>query len=403
MLGDMHSLDVRYDTDPATMTAAVRSADGEQQVLLVEDDAADALLFNELVSIAGEQFSITHVTTMGEALPLAASSDCAVVDLGLPDAAGVDAVTTLRAEAPQLAIVVLTGSNDRSRAIAAVGSGAQDYLVKGEIDGDRLAKAIRYAVERRRAEVAEQQLLLAQQRQAEIRRLSRGLLPLLHVSHHDLDVAVCYRPGASAELGGDFFDAVTLPDGSVRAVIGDVCGHGPLEAALGVALRIAWRTMVVSGAVPEDTIASVATMLQLEREDEGLYTTLCDITFDPGRRKLAVRRHGHPPPLLLSSQIEWVEPGSPAMPIGFGAHRPAAVELIDVPPAASVLLLTDGIYEGRHLDGRLGMEGLRVLVSELVDRGLTGDALLEALVRETALRHGGDLDDDVALLWLGTS
>ena len=387
----------------ATMMTVVRSADGEQQILLVEDDAGDALLFSELLSIAGDPVAITHVQTMGEALPLAAGSDCAVVDLGLPDAAGLDAVTTLRVAAPQLAIVVLTGTNDRTRAIAAVGSGAQDYLVKGEIDGDRLAKAIRYAVERRRAEVAEQQLLLAQQRQAEIRRLSRGLLPLLHVAHDDLDVAVCYRPGASAELGGDFFDAVTLADGTVRAVIGDVCGHGPLEAALGVALRIAWRTMVVSGALPEETIASVATMLHLEREDDGVYATLCDVTLDPDGRTLTVRRHGHPPPLLLSSRVEWVEPGSPAMPIGFGAHRSAAIERIAVPPAASVLLLTDGIYEGRHLDGRLGMEGFRVLVGELLGQGLTGDALLEALVRETALRHGGDLDDDVALLWLGTT
>ena len=192
------------DPRPAATVAPLRSADGEQRILLVEDDDGDALLFSELLSLAGAPFPITHARTMGEAVPLAAAFDCAVVDLGLPDAAGLDALTTLRSEAPHLAIVVLTGLRDRSRAIAAVSGGAQDYLVKGEVDGDGLARAIRYSIERFRADEATKQLLVTEQRQAENARLARGLLP-----HPAIDGAVSvhtrYRPGADALLGGDFF------------------------------------------------------------------------------------------------------------------------------------------------------------------------------------------------------
>ena len=60
-----------------------------------------------------------------------------------------------------------------------------------------------------------------------------------------------YRPGrANALLGGDFYDVVETPDGTVHAVIGDVCGHGAAEAAIGVCLRVAWRSLVLAGETP---------------------------------------------------------------------------------------------------------------------------------------------------------
>ena len=133
------------------------------------------------------------------------------------------------------------------------------------------------------------------------RAVARGLLPLLRLEGRPLDAATRYQPGATAVLGGDFLDAIALADGTVRAVIGDVCGHGPSEAALGVALRIAWRTATIDDRSPHDVLAAVSRMLALEREAD-LYATLCDVTISPDLRRLDVHRHGHPPPLLLAAR-----------------------------------------------------------------------------------------------------
>jgi DNA-binding response OmpR family regulator len=84
-----------------------------------------------------------------------ANYDVVVLDLSLPDGFGVDTVARLLAEAPTAPIVVLTGLDDDRSAVDAVRSGAQDYLVKGKFDGPMLARVLRYAIERTRAQQAQ--------------------------------------------------------------------------------------------------------------------------------------------------------------------------------------------------------------------------------------------------------
>jgi serine phosphatase RsbU (regulator of sigma subunit) len=371
------------------------------RLLLVEDDDGDALLVEESLLDSGERFHTTRATSVGAAVPVAAGHDCALVDLGLPDAEGLEAVVRLRERAPDLAIVVLTGLDDRERGTAAVGAGAQDYLVKGQVDGYALAKSVHFAIERRRAERDGLRLLLAERQRAENDRIARGLLPVLDVDGPDLHAATRYRPGAEALLGGDFYDAVVRDDGTVRAVIGDVCGHGPAEAAVGVALRIAWRTMELTGATPEATLAAVERVIRDERDQTAPFVTLCDVTIEPSTRQLTIRRHGHPSPLLLTPEVAWLDAAKPAPPLGITTHADADAVTVALPERWSLLLLTDGIYEGRAGDDRLGMDGLVEVLATEVPRGSAAD-LLDGLIAAATARHGGDLDDDVALLWLGT-
>ena len=213
---------------------------------------------------------------------------------------------------------MLTGLDDERRGVEAVAAGAQDYLVKGTTSGVLLARALRYAVERRRAELTQQQLSIAQLEARENARLERGLLPEPLVSDPALELATHYRPGRRrALLGGDFFDAVQRPDGTVHVVIGDVCGHGPDEAALGVCLRIAWRTLVLAGrAGSRHPRARCRTCCVAERYADHVFTTVCMVSLDPGRADAEIRLAGHPPPLLLA--------GGPAEALAPGAARPAA-------------------------------------------------------------------------------
>ena len=110
---------------------------------------------------------------------------------------------------------MLTGLDDEQRGIEAVAAGAQDYLVKGQIDGQLLARAVRYAVERRRADESRQQLEVARLQAEENARLERGLLPAPLVSDPSLTLSRDYRPGRRrALLGGDFYDVVEARRGA---------------------------------------------------------------------------------------------------------------------------------------------------------------------------------------------
>src|SRR5205085_1363435 len=93
--------------------------------------------------------------------------------------------------------------------------------------------------------------------------------------------ATYYQPGRNlAVLGGDFFDVVETPDGRVRAVIGDVMGHGPDEAALGVHLRVAWRTLVLAGVDEDRILSTLSRLLTADKSAGGRFVTACDITID---------------------------------------------------------------------------------------------------------------------------
>ena len=100
-----------------------------------------------------------------------------LLDLNLPDARGLEAVTQILAAAPGAPVVVLTGLAEESAGLAAVAAGAQDYLIKGQSAPDVFSRAIRYAVQRKHAERASAALQLSALRAEENARLERGLLP----------------------------------------------------------------------------------------------------------------------------------------------------------------------------------------------------------------------------------
>jgi len=123
-------------------------------VLLVEDNPADARLVRELLREVGPPITLTHADRLRQAIEYlrAGGFNAVLLDLGLPDSEGLDTFARTLAEAGEAPIVVLTGLADEDLAVRAVREGAQDYLVKGRVDGRLLSHAVRYAVERRRVE-----------------------------------------------------------------------------------------------------------------------------------------------------------------------------------------------------------------------------------------------------------
>ena len=125
------------------------------RVLLVEDSVADARFVREtLFETDRNGFDLVHVRRLSEALARLSSEsfDAVLLDLGLPDARGLEALSPVRDAVPDVPVVVLSGLSDEDVAVEAVQSGAQDYLLKGQGDGGLIARSLRYAVERKRAE-----------------------------------------------------------------------------------------------------------------------------------------------------------------------------------------------------------------------------------------------------------
>ena len=369
------------------------------RILLVEDDDGDAVLVEELLAITGADVDIVRAQSLADAIRHAGPQlDCVLLDLDLPDAQGLTALLRLKEVQPDVAVLVLTGFADEQRGVAAVGAGAQDYLVKGQIDGAGLLRAVRYAVERRRAEEAGRQLEVARVQAEENARLERGLLPAPLVDDPELLFSALYRPGRRrALLGGDFYDAVQDASGAVHAIIGDVSGHGPDEAALGVCLRIAWRTLVLGGHDQTELLHTLQVVHDHERHSPWVFTTLCMATIAPDRSTLTLRLAGHPAPLLVSGEGVIALDGLPAdPPLGVVEDATWRAREHALPLRWSLLLYTDGLVEGRTGEGpeRLGDAGLTAMV-----RGALGDdpaALVAALVERAEDLNGGPLLDDVA-------
>jgi len=120
------------------------------RILVIEDNPGDARLLREMFNEVPAERTLSQVGTLREAeAHLAAHQvDLILLDLGLPDSQGLDAVRRARAAAPRVPLVVLTGFDDEALAAQALKEGAQDYLIKGEIDAKSLLRALRYAIER---------------------------------------------------------------------------------------------------------------------------------------------------------------------------------------------------------------------------------------------------------------
>jgi PleD family two-component response regulator len=139
------------------ITSEVR-ADGKptiMRVLLVEDNPGDLRLIAEaLRESPSVEFRITSRALLGDAIEQLETVpfDAVLLDLSLPDSQGLSTVQRLLAAAPGMPTVVLTGVDDEELGSRAIASGAQEFLVKGQVDGDTLRRTLRYAIERCRLE-----------------------------------------------------------------------------------------------------------------------------------------------------------------------------------------------------------------------------------------------------------
>lgn len=208
-----------------------------------------------------------------------------------------------------------------------------------------------------------------------------------------------YRAAAEHMLiGGDFLEAVPLADGRLAVLIGDICGHGPREAAFGAALRAGWKSIALGGkSDPAEWVEALdASFFRDGRIDT--YATMCTGYLDLEARVTRLVNLGHPPPVLLATSARPLElPAEP--PLGLGLVETWTASDIEW-AGEPVLFYTDGLIENPLAQGpaqRWGVEGLVAWLNEHPPT-VTADGLTELVDGATAER---DLRDDIAVLLVG--
>ncbi|MEY2466098.1 MAG: phosphoserine phosphatase RsbU/P, partial [Verrucomicrobiota bacterium] len=233
---------------------ADRSHAPKIRALLIEDNPGDARLIQFMLEEAATNlFEIERADRLDAALERLARGgvDIVLSDLSLPDSHGMETFSRLHSQAPQVPIIVLSGLNDTTVAVDAVHRGAQDFLIKGQVDGQLLARSIRYAIERKRmseqlhryaGELREKNAQL----QADFnmaREIQQIFLPNQYptfpqsVTPEKSALRFSHRYISAAAVGGDFFDIFPITDSTAGVFICDVMGHGMRAALITAIMR----------------------------------------------------------------------------------------------------------------------------------------------------------------------
>jgi serine phosphatase RsbU (regulator of sigma subunit)/CHASE3 domain sensor protein len=228
--------------------------------------------------------------------------------------------------------------------------------------------------------------------------VQNGLLPERLPAVRGLRLAARYRPAERALLvGGDFYDALRLPDGRLAVMVGDMAGHGAPAAAQAAGLRFGWRTLVSVNPNPAAVLAALnQQMSTADQRAEGLFASIIYMLIDPAG-SVSFAPAGHPPPFLLTAAgCEPLEPlmGGPLLGVFDEAEWP--VTHTSLPPGGTIVLYTDGLIEARQGADTFGVE--RACAALAQERRSALELRVERLI-EAARRHEDQsLRDDVVIV-----
>ncbi|MEV7612645.1 SpoIIE family protein phosphatase [Streptomyces sp. NPDC089799] len=200
-----------------------------------------------------------------------------------------------------------------------------------------------------------------------------------------------YLPASVHDVGGDWYDAISLPGGRTGLVIGDVMGHGIHAAAVMGQLRTAVRTLARYDVPPDRMLRSLDDTVAELGEDE--MATCVYAVHDPATGGIEIARAGHPPPAVVTpdGRVAFLDGHPPGPPLGAGGGRFRS-EHVPLPPGSMLALYTDGLIESRQRDLD---EGLRLLADALGRPGLPLEAVCDAVLDRLPV---APVQDDVALL-----
>jgi serine phosphatase RsbU (regulator of sigma subunit)/anti-sigma regulatory factor (Ser/Thr protein kinase)/CHASE1-domain containing sensor protein len=330
--------------------------------------------------VSADGTSLEHARSTG--LAAAESHDAVPLAAEVPVARGVRERTVVT-EGTTAAVPLLAGERALGALLLAFPT-HQPFTEDDSAFALAVARQIALALERARLSEAEHQLAVS---------LQRSLLPQTLPDLPGVELAAVYLPSLRrVNLGGDWYDAISLPGGRLGIAVGDVVGHGPRAAAVMGQLRSALRAIAMEHDEPAAVVEALSRFA--ETIPEALGTTLVYAAFDPDSSTLRYACAGHPPPVLIPRDgvPTFLEDGR-SVPLGVGVGGYADA-IVDIPTGALVLLYSDGAIEqrGEALDHGLA----RLTDAAWSVRGLDAQQATTALLEQ--LFAGREQEDDVALL-----
>jgi serine phosphatase RsbU (regulator of sigma subunit)/CHASE3 domain sensor protein len=276
-------------------------------------------------------------------------------------------------------------SDDAVRELAELMEGFN--LMQREVRGER--EAVAAAARREAAQKTERELW---------ETVQNGLRPERRPGVPGLRLAARYRPAERALLvGGDFYDAMVLPDGRLAVMVGDMAGHGAPAAAQAAGLRFGWRTLVAVNPNPAAVMAALnAQMASPDYRAEGLFSSIIYMLID-ANGSVSFAPAGHPPPFLLTATVcQPLEPIVSGPLLGVFDEAEWPVTHASLPPGGTIVLYTDGLIEARRGADTFGVErACAVLAGE---RRSPVEARVERLIDAARRHEDQSLRDDVVVL-----
>jgi len=392
------------------------------RVLLIEDNPGDARLIQFMLEeAAGGVFELEHVERLEEGLKRLAEGPVGVVlcDLSLPDSRGLGTFAKLHGQAPQVPIIVLSGLNDTTVAVQAVHEGAQDYLIKGQVDGQLLVRAMRYAIERKR--MSEQLTRYAEELRSKNAQLEADFNMAREIQEIFLpDQFPSFPHSASPErsalrfhqrylpaaaVGGDFFDIFPISDTTAGIFICDVMGHGMRAALVTAIMRGLLEELMPAAADAGKFLTEINRSLHaiLRRTREPFLATAFYLVVDISNSELRFANAGHPSPFQVRRDAGVVEPlklRDPRHGPALGLFERSSYPTCHCPTRERdmILLYTDGIFEANNqAHEEYGQE--RLLATVRQHASLPADQLFDQVLSDVKRFSGTEeFEDDVCLL-----
>ena len=227
--------------------------------------------------------------------------------------------------------------------------------------------------------------------------MQRSLLPTEIPAVPGVEIGHVYQSSARVDVGGDVYDFLSLEDGRVAIVLGDVIGKG-IQAAADMAMaKFSFRALARSYPSPSEFLARTNDVVT-EEVALGKFITMVYALIDPKTRELWCASAGHPPVRLVrpDGRIESLAPSGLALGIDSGQRYEEKRVVLE--PGSAIVLYTDGVIEARQDGGLYGEERLDEFLA--ANASLPAQELAEALLADSRAFAGGDLADDCAIVCL---
>jgi PAS domain S-box-containing protein len=249
----------------------------------------------------------------------------------------------------------------RRLAVLSIGDDRPDPLTEADVElAVDLGRRGGSALERAQLFQAKQERFEAEHRIVEL--LQRTIVPEHLPAPRGVHLAATYRPAERVEVGGDWYDAFALPDGSVIVVVGDVAGHGVQAASLMGRVRNALRAYAAESSEPASILSRLHALLRMQ--EEGEMVTAFVARYEPERGVMSWARAGHPPPLVVAPDgaTRWMDDVN-GPPLGTLSTGYRATDIV-LAPGSVIVCYTDGLIERRDRPLTDGLDWLVERVQE---------------------------------------